>query len=69
MHTDGTANINAGGANAASFIYEHDIWFKIAHNIDLDNDWAKLYVGEDIIHEWQWSLQATGQFFCRRTRK
>lgn len=53
--------MNAGGANAAFFEYPKDTWFEMNNVIDLDEDWAQVYIDGVLIHEWQFSLQAQGQ--------
>jgi len=60
FNTDGTADVNAGGTGAATFNYTHDVWVEVMHMIDLDNDWAELWIDGMMVHEWQWSLQADG---------
>lgn len=59
--TDGTGFINAGGNNAATFTYNHDEWIEITNVIDIDTDLAQVYFDDVLIHEWQFSLQATGE--------
>ncbi|MCF8304011.1 MAG: LamG domain-containing protein, partial [Bacteroidales bacterium] len=58
--SDGTGYINAGGSNAATFEYPTGTWFMVKTEIDLDADNAKYYVDGTMVHEWQWSLTATG---------
>jgi len=57
----GSAYMNAGGANAALFNYTQNEWFPIENIIDLDEDWAQVYINGVLIHEWQYSLQAQGE--------
>jgi len=57
---DGTGFMNAGGENAATFTYTQGTWFSVENYIDLNNDWAEVYFNDELIHEWQFSLQATG---------
>jgi hypothetical protein len=59
--TNGNGSVNAGGENAATFTYNHDEWLQITNVIDLDADWAELYIDDVLIYEWQFSLQATGE--------
>ncbi|MCD4773855.1 MAG: T9SS type A sorting domain-containing protein [Bacteroidales bacterium] len=56
----GDGFIHAGGENAAFFTYNHDEWVLCSQFINLDDDWTELYIGGNLIHEWQWSLQAQG---------
>ncbi|MBW6490641.1 MAG: T9SS type A sorting domain-containing protein [Lentimicrobium sp.] len=58
--TNGTGTVNAGGTGTASFTYNHDVWMSITNIIDIDSDWAQLYINDVLIHEWQFSLLATG---------
>jgi len=59
FNTDGTGTINAGGTDAATFTYNHDVWFKIRNVIDLDQDSGYIYFGDALIYQWQWSLDAS----------
>ena len=58
--SNGVAELSAGGTGAASFNFNHDTWMLIENNIDLDADWAELYVDGTLIYEWQFSLLANG---------
>jgi hypothetical protein len=58
---DGSGSVNAGGEAAATFTYDHDEWLEISNVVDLDADWAELYINGALIYEWQFSLQATGE--------
>ena len=60
FNIDGTGRVDAGGANAASFNYAHDTWVYCQHHIDLDANWAELYINGNLVHDWQWSMQAAG---------
>lgn len=53
-------SISAGGANAATFAFTHDAWVPVKLDVDLDADLAKLFINNVKVHEWQFSLQATG---------
>lgn len=57
----GTGYMHAGGQNAATFTYPQGAWFHIDNIIDLDQDWAKFIINDQVIYEWQFSLQAQGQ--------
>lgn len=56
----GDGYMHAGGENAATFTYPKDTWIHIENIIDLDNDWAEVYIDGALIYEWQYSLQAQG---------
>ncbi|MBC8415327.1 MAG: T9SS type A sorting domain-containing protein [Candidatus Cloacimonetes bacterium] len=58
--SDGTGYINAGGYNAATFTYTQGAWVECWTMVDLDNDWAELWIDGNFVHEWQWSLQFSG---------
>lgn len=57
----GDGTMNAGGENAATFTYNHNEWLLIENIIDLEEDWAEVYINGELIHEWQYSLQAQGE--------
>jgi len=57
---NGTGFIHAGGQNAATFNYTQNQWVFIHNIIDLDEDWAELYINNNLIHEWKWSLTSQG---------
>jgi hypothetical protein len=57
----GDGYMNAGGANAALFTYNQNEWFPIENIIDLEEDWAQVFINGVLIHEWQFSLQAQGE--------
>jgi len=59
--SNGTGFIHAGGQNAATFTYPMNTWFLIHNIIDLDNDQAQLFINNNLIHTWQWSLSSQGQ--------
>ncbi|MBN1948508.1 MAG: T9SS type A sorting domain-containing protein [Candidatus Cloacimonetes bacterium] len=56
----GLIDINAGGTNSASTTYIPDTWVECSAYIDMDNDMAEFYIDGNLIHSWQWSLQANG---------
>lgn len=56
----GTANISAGGANAATYSFSYDTWLDIRLQVDLNANWAEYYYNNNLIHGWQWSLGANG---------
>jgi hypothetical protein len=58
--SDGLGYINAGGLNAATFTYTQGVWVECWTMVDLDNDWAELWIDGSFVHEWQWSLQFSG---------
>jgi hypothetical protein len=44
-----------------SFTYQPDSWISIKAVIDLDNDWAKLYIDDEVLCQSQWSLGQYGE--------
>jgi len=50
----------AGGPDAIPFTFAHDTWIKLETWIDLDEDMAIFMIDDEIIAEWQFSLQAQG---------
>ena len=58
--SDGSGYINAGGLNAATFTYTQGAWVECWTLVDLDNDWAEVWIDGNFVHEWQWSLQFSG---------
>ena len=56
----GIGYINAGGLNAATFTYTPGAWVECWTMVDLDNDWAEVWIDGNFVHEWQWSLQFSG---------
>ncbi len=47
--------IDGGGAEAATHTYQSDTWLKMQHFVDMDNDWADIYINDTLIHAYQWS--------------
>ena len=58
FNTDGSGTLNAGG-NTINFTYPKATWFKVYHEIDIDNDLIKLYVNGVLVHQWPFSYQAS----------
>jgi len=56
----GIGAVNAGGTDAASFRYSYDTWIENEVIVDLDNDWAELFINGVMIYAWQWSLSSGG---------
>ncbi|MEM9990531.1 MAG: PA domain-containing protein [Bacteroidota bacterium] len=60
FNTDGTANLDAAGGDAAVFSYTQGDWMLITHYIDLDNDVIRLYIENEFIHSWPASATTGG---------
>jgi Secretion system C-terminal sorting domain len=56
----GVGSVNAGGTGAASFSYAYDTWIENEVIVDLDADWAELFIDGTMIYAWQWSLSSGG---------
>jgi len=53
----GVGTMDAGGVgDAKSFNFTHDTWFSVKNIMDLDNDTAFLYINDELIHSWKYSL-------------
>lgn len=57
--SDGTGQLDAGVAAAATFSFPFDTWFFIDQEIDLTNDNTKLWIDGNLIYEWPFSYQST----------
>jgi hypothetical protein len=57
---NGTGYISDGGENTATFTYPPGNWFACKTLIDIDDDYAELYINGNFIHSWQWSLTFEG---------
>jgi len=55
----GLGLVDAGGAGAGTFSYSYDAWTYVNLVVDLNLDWAEMYVDGNEVVQWQWS---TGSF-------
>ncbi|OQX81109.1 MAG: hypothetical protein B6D64_02305, partial [Bacteroidetes bacterium 4484_276] len=55
----GLGLVDAGAAGAGTFTFSYDTWTFVELIVDLDSDFAQMFVEDDLIVEWQWS---TGSF-------
>lgn len=60
FNANGAGSIDAAKADAASFTYEYNKWMDIVVIIDLDDDFATLYINNEEIVSWKWSLGTSG---------
>ncbi|MCC6726563.1 MAG: T9SS type A sorting domain-containing protein [Saprospiraceae bacterium] len=60
FNADGTGTFEVGGF-VFNFDYPHDSWFEAYHEIDLDNDWAKLNIAGAAVAQWPISWAAGAQ--------
>jgi len=56
----GTGSIRVGATTAASFTFQHDAWVDVKINMNLDDDDATLFVGGTLVHNWIYSIGASG---------
>ncbi len=57
---NGNGRIDAGKESAATFTFNYDQWIHIEHYIDLDNDWAEVFIDGEYLYDWKWTAGATG---------
>ena len=55
LDANGVGRVDAGGEGAGSFTYSYDTWFPVKMNIDLDADFAELWVNGTSVITWVWS--------------
>ncbi|MCB2219673.1 MAG: T9SS type A sorting domain-containing protein [Bacteroidetes bacterium] len=58
--SNGTGNLDAGVASAATFSFPIGDWFLVDQIIDVSNDLVTLYIDGNMIYEWPFSYQSTG---------
>jgi len=56
----GNGRIDAGVESAATFTFVYDHWLLIENYVDLDNDWAEVFIGGDYVVGWQWTKGTFG---------
>ncbi|MBQ1654151.1 MAG: fibronectin type III domain-containing protein, partial [Bacteroidales bacterium] len=56
---DSEITIDANG-NQYYHLYDPDSWMRIIHYIDLDNDWADIYLDDELLVAYQWSKGQNG---------
>jgi len=60
FNADGTGSIDAGGAAAATFTYPMGEWVDVYHQIDLDNNWIRLWIDGKTVFEWPFNWAVDG---------
>ena len=60
FNPSGAGLVDAGGAGAGSFTYAYDTWIPVVVIVDLDDDFATLYVDGNNIVSWIWSKGSFG---------
>lgn len=56
----GIGSVDGNGQGAATFTFSYNTWIDIKTFVDLDNDWCKLFINNNLIHEYQWSKGTFG---------
>ena len=62
LFENGTGTLDAGKASVTTFSYTQGAWNQFKVDIDLDNDWATVYVNGTMIVEWEWSKGCFGDY-------
>ena len=57
---DGNGTVDGGAEGAGVFTFDHDTWIPIVNVVDLDNDWAEVWIDGTLIIAWPWSLGTFG---------
>lgn len=52
---NGAGTVDAGGTGAGLFTYAYDTWIPVKLNIDLNNDFAEMFVNGNSVVTWTWS--------------
>ncbi|MEJ5304178.1 MAG: T9SS type A sorting domain-containing protein [Bacteroidales bacterium] len=58
FNKNGSGTLEVGG-QTINFNYPKDTWFKVEHDIDLDNDLITLYVNGVTVYQWPFSYQGS----------
>jgi hypothetical protein len=56
----GAGLVDAGGAGAGTFTYAYDTWINVKIKVDLDTDFAEMWVDGNSIVTWVWSSGSFG---------
>ncbi len=57
----GLGTVDAGGQGAGVFTYAYDTWIPVKIDVDLNNDFAELFVNGNSVVTWVWSGGVFGQ--------
>ncbi len=60
FNVDGTGTVDAGAAEAGSFTFNFDEWLYVNAIVDVDDDFATLYIDSVEAISWQWSKGSFG---------
>jgi len=56
FRSDGTGFMQDAAFNETEFTYTVGEWTSSVVVVDLDNDWAELYINESMVNGWQWDI-------------
>lgn len=60
FNVNGTGTVDANGESTGTFSFVHETWVNINYIVDLDDDFATLYIDGVEIVSWKWSLGSFG---------
>ncbi|MEA3444251.1 MAG: hypothetical protein U9R19_05930, partial [Bacteroidota bacterium] len=60
FNVDGSSTTDANGESTGSFTFLHNTWINVNYIVDLDDDFASLYVDSVEIVSWKWSMGSFG---------
>jgi hypothetical protein len=60
FNADGTGTVNAGGEGTGNFTYTQGSWFPVNVIVDIDDDFATLYINNAEVVSWVWSGGSAG---------
>ena len=55
FQSNGEGSTDAGGQGTGTFTFGYDEWFTIDNYVDLDNDWADIFIGGEHVVSWKWT--------------
>lgn len=60
FNADGSGLVHAGGEGTGSFTYTQNAWVSISVIVDIDDDFATLYISNNEVVSWKWSTGSQG---------
>ena len=60
FNIDGTGTVDANGESAGTFTFNHAEWIHVNYIIDLDDDFATLYINGNEVTSWQYTKGSFG---------
>jgi hypothetical protein len=55
-YIDGTATVKGPTNENNTFTYNFGTWFEMKTIIDLDNDWCEIFIDNNLVYEFKWSV-------------